>query len=125
MSLQSRWQQNITLKHKQLQVFNLPDSCIRIGVYQNRMSLIKIASFLRNLDIGTGSLMMLMLASQFAKQHFVNGSRPSASTLRRWIDDGVLPGCRIGNNYYVDMQRYSAANDQLVQKVLENVSQTS
>ena len=89
------------------------------------MSLIRIASFLRNLDIGTGSLMMLMLASQFAEQHFADGSRPSASTLRRWIDEGVLPGRRIGNNYYVDIHRYSAVNDQLVLKVLENVSQTS
>lgn len=62
---------------------------------------------------------MLMLASQFARLYFREGSRPSQSTLRRWILQGTLPGRRVGSQYYVDEGAYIAQNDPLVLKVLQ------
>lgn len=62
---------------------------------------------------------MLMLASQFARKYFHEGSRPSASTLRRWIERRAIPGCRIHSHYYVDETAYVAQNDPLVLKVLQ------
>ncbi|HQU09662.1 MAG TPA: hypothetical protein PLV25_06855 [Opitutales bacterium] len=59
-----------------------------------------------------------MLSSAFARQYFREGSRPSSSTLRRWIMDGVLPGQRVGSHFYVDEAAYLAQNDPLVLKVL-------
>lgn len=61
---------------------------------------------------------MYMLLSQFARQHFVEGSRPSLSTLRRLVAKGELPGRRIGNQWYVDYSAYLADGDPLVAKVL-------
>lgn len=63
----------------------------------------------------TGTYMRL---SQFAKQHFVEGSRPSLSTLRRLVEKGELPGRRFGEHYYVDYSAYLANGDPLVAKVL-------
>jgi hypothetical protein len=65
---------------------------------------------------------MLMLASQFARQYFTEGSRPSRSTLARWIERGDLPGRRIGSNHYVDVAQFRAVGDKLVLKVLRDES---
>ncbi len=59
-----------------------------------------------------------MLLSQFARQHFVEGSRPSLSTLRRLVVKGDLPGRRFGGHWYVDYSAYLANGDPLVTKVL-------
>ncbi|MHB8425148.1 MAG: hypothetical protein ACYDB9_08355 [Gammaproteobacteria bacterium] len=63
----------------------------------------------------TGTYMRL---SQFAKQHFVEGSRPSLSTLRRLVEKGELPGRRFGEHYYVDYSAYLANGNPLVDKIV-------
>lgn len=44
----------------------------------------------------------LISISEYRDLRFT-GRRPAASTLRRWIEDGELPGRRIGGCYYVDL----------------------
>lgn len=67
---------------------------------------------------------MFMLASQFAKQHFTDDSRPSIRTVQRWIEKGDLPGRRIGGRYYVDTLTFAAKGDELVMKVLRDGATT-
>lgn len=68
---------------------------------------------------------MFMLLSEFSRRHFSEGSRPSLSTLRRWIERGLLPGRRFGTQYYVDYSLYRAQGDELVEKVLNDESSSS
>lgn len=62
--------------------------------------------------------MRLITTRHFAERYFVEGSRPSRSTLRRWIEMGQLPGKRVGDVYYVDEDAWLADGDPLVEKVL-------
>lgn len=59
-----------------------------------------------------------MLLSQFRCQHFVEGSQPSLSTLRRLVVKGELPGRRFGGQWYIDYAAYIGDSDPLVSKVL-------
>ena len=62
----------------------------------------------------------LIKISQFQKQHFVPGSAPDAKTLRKCIDDGSLPGRKIGGNYFIDMAKYEASTgNSLADKIME------
>ena len=49
----------------------------------------------------------LMLLSEYRETRFTPGSRPSINTLKRWINDGELPGKRIGGLYYVEVDTES------------------
>lgn len=64
---------------------------------------------------------MFMLLSQFAKRQFMEGSRPSLSTLRRWIAKGYLPGRWVAGHYYVDYAEFVANGNQLIAKVLKDI----
>ena len=46
-------------------------------------------------------------------------SMPSENTLRSWIDEGEIPGKRIGRKYYVDLDALKSHDDALVSAVLE------
>jgi len=48
--------------------------------------------------------------SAFQTEHFEEGSKPTTKTIRTWIDDGELPGRKIGGKYYVDMAKYEATS---------------
>lgn len=67
--------------------------------------------------------MALMKVSQYRKQCFVEGSQPSVNTIKRWIDDGELPGEIIGGMYYVEVDRVKPVNPMLL-KVLNHGSKT-
>lgn len=62
--------------------------------------------------------MKLMKATQFRTKYFEKGSEPDMKTIKRCIEDGELPGQRIGTIYYVDLDRLKQSNNPLVNKVL-------
>lgn len=62
--------------------------------------------------------MNLMKATKFRTEYFAKGSEPDMKTLKKCIDDGELPGRRIGTIYYVDLDRLEKSNNPLVNKVL-------
>lgn len=43
----------------------------------------------------------LMKISQFRREFFVEGSRPSINTLKKWCREGILDAKRLGDMYYV------------------------
>lgn len=61
--------------------------------------------------------MALMKVSQYRREHFVEGSRPSVNTIKKWVDNGEIYGKVIGGMYYVDPDKIVPANP-LVDKVL-------
>lgn len=54
----------------------------------------------------------------WAEANFAEGSRPTNKTIRTWIDNGVIPGERIGHEYYVDLAKMRKTNNRLVDQVL-------
>lgn len=61
----------------------------------------------------------LMKATKYREEFFHKDSRPAASTIRRWITNGDLPGTVIGNVYYVDISRSEKmTGNELADKVL-------
>lgn len=62
--------------------------------------------------------MKLMKATRFREEYFAKGSEPSMNTLKKLIDDGDLPGRKIGTIHYVDLDRLSQSNNPLVNRVL-------
>lgn len=62
--------------------------------------------------------MNLMKATKFRTEYFAKGSEPDIKTLKKCIDDGELPGRRIGTIYYVDLDKLERSNNPLVNKVL-------
>lgn len=49
--------------------------------------------------------MKLMKATRFRTEHFAPGSEPSMNTIKKLIDDGDLPGRKIGTIHYVDLDK--------------------
>ncbi len=64
--------------------------------------------------------MCLVSPQEFLKKEFSKESAPSEHTIRRWIDQGILPGKQIGKLYYVDHTAFSANGNPLVEKILRN-----
>lgn len=62
--------------------------------------------------------MKLMKATQFRTRYFEKGSEPDIKTLKKWIDDGDIPGKVMGSIYYVDLDRMSKSDNPLVNRVL-------
>jgi len=60
----------------------------------------------------------LMKATQFRTRYFEKGSEPDIKTLKKWIDDGDIPGKVMGSIYYVDLDRMSKSDNPLVNRVL-------
>jgi hypothetical protein len=58
-------------------------------------------------------------------QRFSKGSAPHAHTVRRWIDQRLLPGLKIGGRYYVDEDALFAMGNPIVEKVLRDVSRSA
>lgn len=61
--------------------------------------------------------MALMKVSQYRRECFVEGSRPSVNTIKKWVDNGDVYGQIIGGIYYVDPDKIVSTNP-LVDKVL-------
>jgi hypothetical protein len=62
--------------------------------------------------------MKLMKATRFRTRYFEKGSQPDMKTIKKWIDDGEVPGQVMGAIYYVDLDRLKVSNNPLVNKVL-------
>lgn len=62
--------------------------------------------------------MKLMKATKFRLEYFDKGSEPDIKTVKRLIDDGELPGKRIGTIYYVDLDKLKQSDNPLVNRVL-------
>lgn len=62
--------------------------------------------------------MKLIKATQFRTRYFEKGSEPDIKTLKKWIDDGDIPGKVMGSIYYVDLDRMSKSDNSLVNRVL-------
>lgn len=50
--------------------------------------------------------MKLVKGSIWAKQTFEKGSRPTAETMCRWIDDKDIPGAIIAGKPYIDAVKF-------------------
>jgi hypothetical protein len=62
--------------------------------------------------------MHLMTPQQWAEKYFDEGSRPSEVTLRRWLNEGRVPGRKVGGTWYVDEHAWLADGDEQVRRVL-------
>ncbi|SOB76129.1 hypothetical protein SAMN04488490_1805 [Marinobacter sp. LV10R510-11A] len=62
--------------------------------------------------------MKLMKATQFRIRYFEKGSEPDMKTLKKLIEEGDLPGQKMGTIYYVDLDRIKVSSNPLVNKVL-------
>jgi hypothetical protein len=60
----------------------------------------------------------LIKATQFRTRYFEKGSEPDIKTVKRWIDEGDVPGEVMGATYYVDLNRWGGSKNPLVNKVL-------
>lgn len=63
--------------------------------------------------------MLLITPSEWATKYFSDESRPSAVTIMRWLNQGKIPGKKVGGLWYVDEHAWVAGDDDLVQRVLE------
>lgn len=66
--------------------------------------------------------MLLMKISQYRNDCFVEGSRPSLNTIKKWIDNGEVIGEIIGGHYYVRVDEMEPVND-LVERALSHGAQ--
>lgn len=69
--------------------------------------------------------MPLMEPREFVETFFAANSRPSVSTVHRWISRGEIPGRKIGKLVFVDSDAFEAKGNELVEKVLRNVSRAA
>lgn len=63
--------------------------------------------------------MLLMTPQKWVEKYFDVGSRPSEVSLRRWLNEGKIPGRKVGGSWYVDEHAWLADGDELVLQVLE------
>ncbi len=63
--------------------------------------------------------------TRFRELYFEKGDAPARNTIIRMIEDGELPGKRLGQRYYIDQRAWEAesssaacSNDPLVQMVI-------
>ena len=62
--------------------------------------------------------MRLINPIAWSQKYFSEGSRPAEATLRRWMQNGVLPCRKIGGSWFVDDDAWLANGDELVERVL-------
>lgn len=62
--------------------------------------------------------MKLMKATRFREDYFAKGSEPSMNTIKKLIDEGELPGQKMGSIYYVDLDQLNKSKNPLVNRVL-------
>jgi hypothetical protein len=62
--------------------------------------------------------MRFVKLAEFRRRYFEAESAPSERTLRRQVEAGELPGRRMGKLYYVDLHKWLAEGDALVERTL-------
>jgi len=60
----------------------------------------------------------LMTVKAWREKYFAEGSTPAELTVRRWLQNGDIPGRKIGGNWYIDENAWLANGDELVKHVL-------
>lgn len=45
----------------------------------------------------------LMIVSEYRDVRFAGTKKPSINTIKRWVENGSIPGKKIGGLYYVDI----------------------
>jgi hypothetical protein len=63
--------------------------------------------------------MRLMTPRAWAEKHFAEGSLPAETTLRRWMQEGIVPSRKIGGSWFIDDDSWTSGDDDLVQRVLK------
>jgi hypothetical protein len=69
-----------------------------------------------------------MLASEWVRTYFSEGSRPDLRTVRGWVDDGIIVGRVIGRNVYIDINRFEGTpttGNELADRILSQHGSTS
>lgn len=64
--------------------------------------------------------MKLISIAEFREKYFSAGSRPDVRTVRRWVEDGTVPGRVVGKLIYIneDAWRRTATGNELADRVL-------
>lgn len=55
-------------------------------------------------------------------QEFKGNRRPTPTTVRRWIQRGVIDGVQIGGRYYVVIDESAITGDDVVDKILSDAA---
>lgn len=63
--------------------------------------------------------MKLMTPHAWSERHFAAGSEPAETTLRRWMQEGIVPSKKIGGSWFIDDDAWTSTDDELVQRVLQ------
>lgn len=63
--------------------------------------------------------MRYMTPASWLEKYFAEDSRPPEPTLRRWMQNNVLPAKKIGGSWFIDEHAWLSHGDQLVERVLE------
>jgi hypothetical protein len=63
--------------------------------------------------------MNLLTTEKWLNRYFDDTSRPSVSTLQRWLRDGKIPGKKVGGTWFIDEHEWLADGDDLVERVLK------
>lgn len=68
--------------------------------------------------------MRLMAPAEFIETYFAPKSRPSVATVQRWITNDQIPGARRmgGKLLFVDADEFEAGGNEIVRRVLRDVS---
>lgn len=61
--------------------------------------------------------MRFVKLAEFRRRYF-DAPRPSERTLRRQVESGELPGKRMGKLYYIDLHKWLADGDALVERTI-------
>lgn len=69
--------------------------------------------------------MCLISPQEFIAKEFSADSAPHEHTVRRWIENGYLPGRRIGSRHYIDDTAFQANGNPIVEKVLRDVARSA
>jgi len=65
--------------------------------------------------------MKLMSVEEYRNTVYSNGSQPSRRTVIKYINEGIIPGKRLGKAYYIDIDAdTSSTGNPLVDLVLQD-----
>jgi hypothetical protein len=63
--------------------------------------------------------MRYMTPTAWSAKYFAEDSRPAEPTLRRWMQNNVVPAKKIGGSWFIDEHAWLTGGDELVERVLE------
>jgi len=60
----------------------------------------------------------LIRVTEYRETYFSEASAPSDATVKRWINKNLLPGVKIGTNYFIDANKLNMTGNPLIDNVL-------